>query len=261
MYKIILFFILCLIGFSGIAQKSKKERREEKKQRINALIRQEEEGVIAHRKHTAFGLKLTTDGYGGFLEIGRAKSVKSAMLYQLEISERKHLKEEKQSGEFTSTVPFIYGKQNFVYDVKIGVQHQMLLANKSNKNGVSISANFGGGINMALLRPYYVQVFDSPNSTTFIKYDSPDSSLFLNNFAIIGGPNFGKGWGELKVNPGFYAKGAVRFDYGKYNEMVSAIEVGVGLDFYTKKLAQMVYVNQRQTFLNAYIALVFGQRK
>jgi hypothetical protein len=44
-------------------------------------------------------------------------------------------------------------------------------------------------------------------------------------------------------------------------KMVSAIEVGVGLDFYTKKLAQMVYVNQRQTFLNAYIALVFGQRK
>ena len=43
-------------------------------------------------------------------------------------------------------MPFIYGKENFFYPVKLGVQQQILLGNKSNKNGVSVTANYGGGI-------------------------------------------------------------------------------------------------------------------
>jgi hypothetical protein len=55
-------------------------KKEEKRQRINALVRQEEEGVIVHKKHSVLGLKLTTDGYGGFYEIGRAQSIKKHLI-------------------------------------------------------------------------------------------------------------------------------------------------------------------------------------
>jgi hypothetical protein len=71
----------------------------------------------------------------------------------------------------------------------------------------------------------------------------------------------GTGWKNLEFVPGAYLKPALRFDYGKYNEMVSAIEVGLTAEFYSKKIAQMIYIKQRQFFLSAYVAVVFGRRK
>src|SRR5436853_7343061 len=117
MRKLFLVAISFIVSASCCAQK-KKERREENRKRIHALIKQEEEGVIAYEKSTAFGGKLINDGYGLFFEIGRAKSVKKGVLFQLEIAEHKHAKEEKQSYQFST--PFIFGKQNFFYPVKLG---------------------------------------------------------------------------------------------------------------------------------------------
>ena len=92
MRKIFFIWIAVVSALTAVAQKTKKELKDEKKQRINALIKQEEEGVIAYRKHTVYGLKLTNDGYGAFLEIGKAQSIKKSLLFQLDIAERKHQK-------------------------------------------------------------------------------------------------------------------------------------------------------------------------
>lgn len=262
MNKLSLLIILFFITLKTYAQETpsqKQTRKEERKQRINALTKQEEEGVIAFKKQLVFGAKLTSDGYGGFIEIGRAKSVRKSLLFQLEITERKHRKEEKQSNPFIPTSPIIYGKQNFFYPIKLGVQQQILLGNKSNKNGVSVTANIGGGLCLGLLRPYELEV-DKNGERVFIKYDSPDSSLFLSG-PYYGGPNFGTGWKDIKIIPGAYVKPVFRFDYGRYNELVSAIEVGLIGEFYSKKIPQMVNNKQEQFFFSAYMAILFGKRK
>ncbi|MGI8584745.1 MAG: hypothetical protein ACR2KX_21355 [Chitinophagaceae bacterium] len=256
-----LFFILItfVIATSSIAQKqTKKERREHNRKRIDALIKQEEEGVIAYKKHTAFGGKLISNGYGAFIEFGRAKSVKNGTLYQLEISEYKSAREEKQSNLYAYSTPFVFGKQNFFYPVKLGVQQQILFGNKSNKNGVSVTGNYGGGLSIGLLRPYYVQL---GGSNTYIKYESADSSKFLDPGGISGGPGFSKGWSDLTVNPGAYLKTALRFDYGSYNEIVSAIEVGISADYYSKKVPLVVHEKSKQFFFTGYVAFIFGRRK
>ncbi|MGN6248944.1 MAG: hypothetical protein ACTHNG_11340 [Ginsengibacter sp.] len=252
----IIILISVFISFHSFGQETKKTRQEQKRARVNEMVKQEEEGVITYRKSFAFGAKLTTDGYGIFFELGRASSVKKALLYQLDISERKHVKEEKQNSLYSNTVPYVYGKENFFYPVKFGVQQQILLGNKSNKNGVAVTGNYGGGIAAGLLRPYYVQV----QNGNFIKYNSTDSADFLSN-TIVGGPDLGRGWNELTVTPGLYAKTAVRFDYGSYNEVISAIEVGLNAEFYTKKIPQMVYNKEKQFFFNGYVAIIFGKRK
>jgi hypothetical protein len=266
--KKILFILAALsLSCSMMAQRkenAKRDRKEEKRKRIDALIKQEEEGVIAYKKQTVYGLKLTSDGYGGFFEIGRGKSVKKAMLYQFEISERKHPKEEKGTNNFTQfSTPFIYGKLNFFYPIKLGVQQQFLLGNKSNKNGVSVTGNIGGGLIIGLLRPYEIQV-DKGGQRVYVRYDSPDSLLFINadNASTnASGPNFGTGWKHMKVTPGLYIKPAIRFDYGRLNELVSAIEIGVSAEFYAKKIPQMLYNKEKQFFFSAYFALLFGKRK
>ena len=241
---------------AGFAQ-NKKERREENRKRINALIKQEEEGVIAYEKSTAFGAKLISDGYGIFFEIGRARSVKKGVLFQLEISEHKHPKEEKQSNLFNYSTPFIFGKQNFFYPVKLGIQQQVLYGNKSNKNGVSITYNYGGGISLGLVRPYYVQLGATGE---YVKYET-DSTDFLDPSAISAGPGFSKGWSDLQLTPGIYAKTALRFDYGSYNETISGLEVGITGEYYTKKIPLIVRTPARKFFFNAYVAIIFGRRR
>ena len=88
-----IFFSLLILTFSvqlmaqGKTKTAKEQKKEIRKERITAIARQEEEGVITYSKHFLGGIKLTTDGYGGFLEIGRAQSVKKALLFQLDIYE------------------------------------------------------------------------------------------------------------------------------------------------------------------------------
>lgn len=267
MKKLIICIAAVAVSFSVQAQQPKKSskqtRKEQKRAKINALIKAEEEGVIAYKKHFAFGLKLTTDGYGLSFEKGYAKSVKNATLFQLEITERKHQKEEKQSNVFTQSSPLIYGKINFFYPVKLGVQKQFLLANKSNKNGVSITANVGGGISLGVLRAYEIEIDDlATGGRKFIRYDSPDSLIFSNPLGFNpSGPGLGKGWNHLKVIPGFYVKPGVRFDYGRYNDLLTALEVGVIAEYYTKKIPQMIENKENSFFFGAYFAVLFGKRK
>ncbi|MBL7702215.1 MAG: hypothetical protein JNM14_08190 [Ferruginibacter sp.] len=270
MKRLIILITLFSFSFSVFAQETKKttqkSRKEQKRDRINAQIKAEEEGVIAYRKHFAFGIKLISDGYGISFEKGYSKSVRKATLFQLEIAERKHQKEQKQTrtstgiGGILQSSPFIYGKINYFYPVKLGVQKQFLLGNKSNKNGVSITANIGGGLALGLLRPYELEV-EKNGETVYIRYDSEDSLLFKTPSAIQGGPSLGRGWNHLKFTPGLYVKPGLRFDFGRYNDLVKAIEVGLAAEFYSKKIPQVFDNKQKQFFFSAYFAVLIGKRK
>jgi hypothetical protein len=263
MKKLFLFILMTISSYFAMAQDSinvRKQKKEEKKQRINAIAKQEEEGVIVYKKHIAGGIKLTNDGAGVFGEIARARSVEKALLFQIEITERKHTKEEKLQNDYSPTAPVIYGKINYFYPVKLGVQISKLVGNKGNKNGVSLTFNYGGGISLGLLRPYLVEVDKGNGNYEFVGYNSPDSSYFLNG-PIVGGPTLSEGWSKMKITPGIYAKTGLRFDYGKYNEMINGLEIGATAEFYSKKIPQMIVVKQYQYFLGAYVTLVFGRRK
>ena len=259
-----IFFSLLIISISTAlhaqdkSRSAKEQKKEIRKERIIAIAKQEEEGVITYNKHILGGIKLTSDGYGAFLEIGRAQSVKKSLLFQLDISEKKHPKEEKQFSQRNNGGPFIYGKINFFYPVKLGVQQQFLLGNKGNKNGVSVTGNVGGGLSIGFLRPYLLG-YDIGGEQTF-KGLADDSTLFLTGDPISG-PNFGTGFNKLKVTPGVYAKSGLRFDYGKYNEMISALEVGLVGEFYSKAIPQMAFTKHEKFFFSAYVALIFGKRK
>lgn len=267
-FVLLLNFLLVQLAMAQDTKSEKRTRREERKQKINALIHQEEEGIISHHKHMVFGFKLTNDGYGGFVEIGRMQSVNKSLLFQLDISERKNAKEEKLENQNNPSAPLVFGKMNFFYPVKLGVQQQILLGNKGNKNGVCVTGNFGGGVSLGLLRPYLNEIFDqnsgkygfatfNANGELQLETDFPPTQQVF----IVGGPDVSSGWSKLKVVPGIYAKPSVRFDYGRYNEMVSAIEIGGFAEYYFKKIPQMILIKQNNFFLGAYVSILFGRRK
>ena len=276
--KIISFLLCCLFVHLGYSQDStknitksnstKEQKKQERKDRINELIKKYEEGTLVYNKQSAFGVKLNTDGWGAFYEHGKYKSINITNLWWLELGERKERKEEKQSYTFfdgvffTSGNPFIYGKINNFYYLKPGIGQQRLIGSKGNKNGVAVSGIYGGGFSAGLLKPYYLQVQDPlTNVVTDVKYQGAADSIFINPGSIIGGSGFGKGFSEIQFIPGFHARAALRFDYGAYNELLSAIEVGVNAEYYTKSIPIMINVPQRKFFFNAYVAIEVGKRK
>ncbi|MDE3252233.1 MAG: hypothetical protein KGO92_05455, partial [Bacteroidota bacterium] len=93
-----------------------------------------------------------------------------------------------------------------------------------------------------------------------IKYDNNDA-LFLDPTIIIGRGSLTKGFNEIKFVPGAHARAALRFDYGRYNEVLSALEVGVNAEYYTQNMPIVLLNKEKKFFFNAYIALVFGKRK
>jgi hypothetical protein len=241
---------------------TKSSKKEERRQKVNELIKQSEEGVLIYSKQNLFGLQFRTNGYGAFYEMGRMKTNRRTNIYRVDFTEIKHQKEDKQpNAGFLFGNPFIYAKINYFYQLTLGFGQQYILGQKGNKNGVAVSAIYNGGLAIGLLRPYYIEV-DDPNDPEIrtIKYTPEDSALFLSQ-QIIGGAGFGKGWNEMKIKPGAYAKAALRFDYGRFNEVVSGIEVGISADFYASKIPLMVGQKEKQLFFQGYIAVLFGRRK
>lgn len=265
MKKLFIITFLFISSSSLLAQETqtkKDARKAEKQKKINDLIRQDEEGVLVYSKQSIFGFQLRTNGYGAFWEKGKMKSQRNTTIYSIEFNEIKHPKEDKLpngTGGFSFGNPYVYGKINNFYSLQLGLGNQRILGQKGNKNGVAVSLIYKGGLSMGFLRPYYIEIDDNGESRT-IRHSPETDSLFKFGF-IIGGGGLGKGWGEMKLKPGGFAKTALRFDFGRYNEVVSGVEVGVSAEFYSGKIPLMLFQKEKQFFYQGHIAVMFGHRK
>lgn len=263
MKKLILLAIVLPVVIVSAAQDTtyskKNSRKEARREKVNALVKQAEEGVLVYKKQSIFGVQFRTNGYGAFYELGKMQSNRKTTIYRIDFNETKSQKEEKSFSNSFFGNSFIYGKINHFYPLTIGIGQQYMLGQKGNKNGVAVSAVYSAGLSLGLLRPYYIEVRDT-SGDRFIKYSAKDSSLFADG-PFVGGGGLAKGWGETKIKPGAFVKAALRFDYGRFNETVSAIEAGVSLEFYSSKIPIMLYEKQKNLFFQGYISIVLGRRR
>lgn len=270
MKKLFIIALLFSVASSLIAQEipkkqtKKQVRKQEKQDKATEMTRQEEEGILVYSSQSIWGIQLRTNGYGAFYEKGKKKTPRNGVVYGIEFNEIKHPKEDKLpngTGGFSFGNPYVYGKINNFYSVQLGIGGHRIMGQKGNKNGVAVSVVYKGGFSLGLLRPYYIQVEDNGVAKT-IKYstDPKTDSLFKFGF-IIGSGGLGKGWGEMKIKPGVFAKTGLRFDFGRFNEVVSGIEVGVSAEYYAGKVPIMLYQKEKQFFYQGHVAMMFGHRK
>lgn len=255
---------LAFVSFAQDKRAEKADRKEARRQKINELVRQAEEGVLVYSRQSIFGLQLKTNGYGMFYELGRMKTNRKTNIYRIDFSETKLHKEMKvvpgSSGGFIFGNPFIYGKENYFYPLTLGFGQQYIFGQKGNKNGVAVTGIWNAGVSIGLLRPYYLNVNDPQSGQRDIKY-STDSTLFLDPGAILAGSGFGKGWNEIKVKPGAFGKIGMRFDYGRFNEVVSGLEIGMSVEAYASNIPIMILQPNQKVFFQGYMAILFGRRK
>ncbi len=256
-----LFLILVTLMISGIllAQNAPaKSRKEARRERVNALMKMEEEGELIFRKQSIFGFKANTDGWGFSYEIGKFRSNRNTFILQFELNERKHKKETKVSGDFNGFQfnSFIPGKINNFFAFKMGAGSQRIIGGKGNKNGVAVALVYAGGLSLGLLKPYNVDVESNGR-----RFRSTYPTIYDSNYTELGASGITVGWGQVKVKPGVHAKTALRFDYGRFNETVTALEVGMNAEYYVQEVEQIYGSKPQHFFFNAYLTLLLGKRK
>ncbi len=257
--------VVILLSFSfllPLVAQTKKEKKAARRDKLNALIKQDEEGVMIYHKHNIGAVSLTTDGYGAFLEKGIMQNKRRTTLYRIELAEKKHPKEQKlQAGQnaFGQSNTAIYAKLNNFYQFRLGYGIQYLIGSKGNKNGIEVTAIGVGGLSLGLAKPYFYDVvgaFDRSKRGR-VTWDSPDTTTY----DVTGASGFSYGWKEVKIKPGAFLRSGLRFDYGRFNETVSAVEVGLCAEYYGSKIPQLFAIKQKQFFFSAFVALLFGKRK
>ena len=72
MKKLSLIIFITSIVITSFGQ-TREEKKEAKRQKINEMVRQAEEGVLIYQKQSVFGIQLRTNGYGAFYEMARGR--------------------------------------------------------------------------------------------------------------------------------------------------------------------------------------------
>lgn len=234
---------------------------------------------IVYDKELTFDFTIHSNGFAIGANFGKIKTYYKTKYYMIQIGELHHPKEERQSFDWggsvngaSSSKSFFFGKRNNLYVVRAGMGMKKYYSEKAKHKGVAIGFNYEAGPSLGLLKPYYLEIlYPTDNNTQYVlrseKYSEGNASSFLDFNSIYGSTGFTKGFGELKPIVGAHAKFGVHFDWGAFDEFVKAIEAGVMLDLYLKKVPLMVEnetltnVENRPFFVNLYLTLQLGKRK
>lgn len=224
---------------------------------------------IVYSSAWGLGFRLRTDGWALTGEYSKNKNYFRSTLYQFEIAEFRHPKQERQNKDPFGGIfgnngirPFVFGKQYSMFALHASIGQRFLLAEKARKNGVMLNYFYSGGISLAILKPYYIKVCADPRCTSLeiITYDPSGNNKFLDYNYIYGGAGFGTGWG-LKFRPGLHAKTGLQFDWSSQDDFVKAVEIGLNVDAFINRIPIMVTDENKFIFLSAYVGFTLGKKK
>ncbi len=251
---------------------------------LDSLSAQEEEVVVTPKKvkiknsdseelskEISFDVKVHTSGFGFAFNYGLIRSAKKTDMFTVGIVTMKHPREIKQSFDVfpgplsNSPKAFIYGKQNSFYGMHFGYGGKRYFSQKAKRRGVAVGYNFSGGPAIGFVKPYHLDLIrftEDMNDFEIVSepYTEENANLFLNIGTIYGASGFIYGFGKMKFAFGAHAKSGLHFDWGVYNNFVKALDVGIMIEGYHRKIPIMLTEDNKFLFVNLYLTLQLGKR-
>ena len=235
-YKALLVFIVFLVGFGVQAQDSEED------------YEYTDEFVWGINKNTRGGL------IGGFiLKKSIRMSENQFQTFGLELMNVKHPKETRISNPLNGN-SFIWGKQNYLYSIRLQYGREQVIFKKASFQGLQIHAILAGGPTIGLLAPYYIQ-----NSSGINEPFDPEKHVDFNS--ILGTGNILQGIGESEVKFGLNFKPALSFEFGAFKSNVSGIELGFMFEGFTEEIVLVPNDSNDQFFTSFFVTLFYGRRR
>lgn len=211
----------------------------------------------------SYGINLNSNGGlvgGAFVRSSWFLHNNFYRLAGLEVVEIKHPKENRlyhpNSGD-----SFIAGKQNHFFSIRphYGLEH--VLFRKAAESGVQVNAVGAAGPSLGLLIPYYIRYDFGGGFGGDVRTEAYDPNKHLSYENTLGSSNVFTGLGETNVNLGFHAKLGLSFEYGRYRESITGIEVGFMLEQFFKEMVIIPHAENYSTFTSVYLNIYYGRRK
>ncbi len=193
----------------------------------------------SYNRSLCAGARLNSDGWSGSLTYGRRSGQGSMSLWQLRFSEVKHEKETRQQGsnaQFTglgSGTPYIFGKRNNLYLLQLGYSRGLELLPAVLDGNTGIGFRYGGGLTLAMLKPYYLQLiypdYSVSPATAQVReepYGDANAERFLNPSMVLGRGRWSEGLDRMRYVPGLYGECAVVITPGGRKAFVQTISLG-----------------------------------
>ena len=202
------------------------------------------------------GLQVNNHGLGCNFRRGFHETVKKKKFFELDFVTLKHPREVKQSTS-DQTSNFVFGKLNDAYSVRFGYGKHNVLAYKPFGKGVEIKSIYSFGLTTTFLKPvYYLVIFPGQLQPVEERFDPEKHELYN----IIGSGSYFKGFNELTLQPGLYAKMAINFEYATDRQSIRSLETGVVVDAYFNNLEILAFNRNYPVYISFYLSLQYGMK-
>lgn len=210
-----------------------------------------------------FGLGTPRNLFLGFKK-AKIKAYNRASFFTVFIGDIRHSREQRSNFERiilqTNQVsrPFVYGKQNQLYALRVGFGNRTYLSEKAKQRGVAMGYSWEIGPTLGFLKPYYLEVQTGEFGQGVVQeiaFSEENADIFLDRFRIFGAAAWSRGLDEIKLLPGVHGRASVHFGFGAYDEMAKSFEVGIQGDFFFSDAPIMVESNLTPGVTNSNLRL------
>lgn len=220
----------------------------------------DEQQKIFFRNERSFGILLNTNGMGISYRDARRINFLNKRYIEVEAGSLRHPKEYRQSSYYNQAGSFVFGKLNSVFYLRasIGKQHEMF--KKADLGGVAVRYFYSAGPALAVYKPVYYRIL-RPLTLDLTQFEIVEEKFDVTihqPYDIYSRASFFKGFGEMKVQPGIFAKGGFNFEYSKEEKMIHAIEIGAQINGFLKEIPIMATADNKSIFFSLFASYRFG---
>ena len=227
---------------------------------------------ILYKEEKSVDLSIHSNGFFIGMNFGKILTYYKTKYFHINAGILKHPKEYRQPVNFQNgatviktSSAFTYGKQNNLIILRAGVGEKRYFSEKAKRKGVAVGISYEIGGSLGLLKPYYLNLnrVEENGVTDFVsteRYSEDNADFFLDQNRILGSASFFKGMDEISIAPGVHAKAALHFSVGAFDQFVRALEVGLMVDGYFKRMPIMILENNTPIFINGYVTIQLGKR-
>ena len=115
-------------------------------------------GKNIYRKSWSLGFKVHTSGIGGEFRQEKFVTATQKNFWNIDVSNIKHIKEQKSFNQGQEESNIVYGKLNSFYQIRAGVGQQKVQFKKLVIRGVQISSIVNVALTAGWLKPVFVEV-------------------------------------------------------------------------------------------------------
>lgn len=218
-----------------------------------------EQQKVFFRNEMSFAVLLNSDGIGISYREAKRIDFLNKRFFEIEAGTLKHPKEYKISNPYTQSGSFVFGKLNSTFFLRGGIGRQHEIFKKADLGGVAIRYFYSAGPVIAFYKPiYYKVLYPTSNVNEYeIRLEKFEASFSLPQ-EIYSRASFFKGFNEMKVLPGLFAKGGFNFEYSKEDKLIHAIELGAQINAFPKKIPIMAGSENNSLFFSLFVSYRFG---